>query len=233
MTHLVHFHPYMYLPHIWFPDHVFFLHAPLTGLPIELILLFSWHWCISLLVLLPLYFFTVQEHWQHIQNPSRSHHINIPSCFNAKKWKCEPWFVVFVISAKGVELSPASEGSIFTVKLTAENELVNHELYTMHIFSNVIIVCNGATYLSSNYKQIQVSNVQAFSKVLLLCYCSANHSLSSVVVQKNCCFFPVVLQVVLGVAVNWRLPWCMKITKTNMAPGRWGLNEMDVFQLIA
>jgi hypothetical protein len=39
--------------------------------------------------------------------------------FNVKKWKCEPWFVVFVISAKGVELSPASEGSIFTVKLIA------------------------------------------------------------------------------------------------------------------
>jgi hypothetical protein len=25
----------------------------------------------------------------------------------------------------------------------------------------------------------------------------------------------------------------MKITKTNTAPGRWGLNEMDVFQLNA
>jgi hypothetical protein len=32
-------------------------------------------------------------------------------------------------------------------------------------------------------------------------------------------FFPAVLQVVLGVAVNWS------------SGGRWGLNEMDVFQL--
>jgi hypothetical protein len=45
--------------------------------------------------------------------------LRIKKLFNAKKWKCEPWFVVFVISAKGVDLSPASEGSIFTVKLIA------------------------------------------------------------------------------------------------------------------
>jgi hypothetical protein len=59
----------------------------------------------------------------------------------------------------------------------------------MHIFSNVIIVCNEATNLSSNYKQIQVSDVQAFSKVLLLWYCSANRSVPTVVGIKNCCFF--------------------------------------------
>jgi hypothetical protein len=45
--------------------------------------------------------------------------LRIKKLFNAKKWKCESWFVVFVISANGVELSPASERSIFTVKLTA------------------------------------------------------------------------------------------------------------------